>query len=85
MFAKNLRKKTPKELLKIIDELKAELFLLRFKNSTGQLDHPHKINLVKKDIARTFTVINEKEEMKIKKNKNNKIEKKLQKELKEDK
>ncbi len=60
MIAKDLRQKNLKELSKIIDDLKAELFMLRFKNSTGQLDQPHKINLVRKDIARVFTVINEK-------------------------
>lgn len=65
MIVKDLRQKNLKELSKIIDDLKAELFMLRFKNSTGQLDQPHKINLIRKDIARVFTVINEKNDNKI--------------------
>ena len=79
MIAKDLRQKNLKELSKIIDDLKAELFMLRFKNSTGQLDQPHKINLVRKDIARVFTVINEKnvsnqKENKVLKNEKPKVE-----------
>lgn len=62
MLVKDLRTKTNEELLKLVADLKAELFTLRFKNSTGQLDQPHKISLVKKDIARVFTVLNEKQE-----------------------
>ena len=74
MIAKDLRQKNLKELSKIIDDLKAELFMLRFKNSTGQLDQPHKINLVRKDIARVFTIINEKNnEKSISKSKKTKI------------
>lgn len=61
MLVKDLRAKTPEELNKLVDDLKAELFMLRFKNSTGQLEQPHKINAVKKDIARVFTVLNEKD------------------------
>lgn len=62
MLVKDLRTKTKEELDKLVSDLRAELFTLRFKNSTGQLDQPHKISLVKKDIARVFTVLNEKEE-----------------------
>ena len=58
MQAKDLKQKSEKELLKLVDDLKAELFMLRFQNSTGQLDQPHKIKLIKKDIARVFTVLN---------------------------
>ena len=62
MQAKDLKTKSKEELLKLIDDLKAELFMLRFQNSTGQLDKTNKINLVKKDIARIFTILNLKEE-----------------------
>lgn len=61
MLVKDLRAKTNEELIKLVEDLKAELFMLRFKNSTGQLEQPHKINAVKKDIARVFTVLNEKD------------------------
>ena len=63
MLVKDLRAKTNAELNKLVEDLKAELFMLRFKNSTGQLDQPHKIKAVKKDIARVFTVLNEKDEV----------------------
>jgi len=59
MFADELRNKTPEELAKIAEDLKAQLFMLRFQNSTGQLDQPHKISQVKKDIARVMTIRSE--------------------------
>ncbi len=40
-----------------LDELKTELFNLRFRHASGQLDNPMQINLIKKDIARVNTVI----------------------------
>ena len=58
---KDLNSKSVSELNEVIENLKAELFMLRFKNATGQLEQPHKISLIKKDIARAFTVINAKE------------------------
>lgn len=66
MIAKDLRTKSVKELNELIEQLKAELFMLRFQNTTGQLENPNKISLIKKDIARVFTVLNDKEESKVK-------------------
>lgn len=45
------------ELAKKLQELKSELFNLRFRHASGQLENPMSINLVKKDIARVNTVI----------------------------
>ena len=45
------------ELLKKLQEHKSELFNLRFRHASGQLENPMSINLVKKDIARVNTVI----------------------------
>lgn len=64
MIVKDLQTKSVDDLKKLVDDLKAELFMLRFQNSTGQLQNPHKIGLVKKDIARVFTVLNDKEDTK---------------------
>ena len=64
MQAKDLQTKSVEELTKLVQDLKAELFMLRFQNSTGQLENPHKISLIKKDIARVFTVLNAKEDQK---------------------
>jgi large subunit ribosomal protein L29 len=52
-----IQKKSQQELLELINELKAELFLLRFKNKTGQQDQTHKIKLVRRDIAKALTAL----------------------------
>ena len=43
-----------------LKELKNELFNLRFQHAINQLDNPHKIVDVKKDIARVMTILQEK-------------------------
>ena len=48
------------ELEKKLKELKEELFNLRFQHAINQLENPHKIADVKKDIARVKTVLNQK-------------------------
>ena len=57
MKAKELVNLSDAELAARLDELKTELFNLRFRHASGQLDNPMRINLVKKDIARVNTVI----------------------------
>lgn len=49
------------ELQRRMDELKTELFNLRFQLATGQLDNPMQIKRVRKDIARVQTIIRERE------------------------
>lgn len=49
------------ELQHRMDELKTELFNLRFQLATGQLDNPMQIKRVRKDIARVQTIIRERE------------------------
>lgn len=61
MKAKNLRDMTKDELVSKVSELKGELFNLRFQLATGQLENPMRIREVKKTIARTQTVIKERE------------------------
>lgn len=58
---KELREKTRDELNEELNELKAELFKLRFQHATSQLENPMKLRAVKKDIARVKTIIREKE------------------------
>lgn len=60
MKATELRSMTPEELSAKLKELKEELFNLRFQHAINQLDNPHKIEDVKKDIARVMTVLHEK-------------------------
>ena len=59
MKAKEIRAMSADELQKKLTELKDELFHLRFQLAINQLDNPHKITEVKRDIARVLTVINE--------------------------
>ena len=47
---------SPEELTAKIAELKTELFNLRFRLATGQLDNTMQISSVKRDIARALTV-----------------------------
>jgi large subunit ribosomal protein L29 len=42
-------------------EAKEELFNLRFQSATGQLESHGRLRLVKKDIARIYTVVRERE------------------------
>lgn len=60
MKVTELRDMTAAELQAKLKELKSELFNLRFQHAINQLDNPHKISDVKKDIARVMTVLQEK-------------------------
>jgi len=59
MKTSELRDKTIAELTQELQELKNELFKLRFQYATNQLDNPMRLKSVKKDIARVKTVIRE--------------------------
>lgn len=61
MKTKEIRQMSSEELNKKVNELKNELFNLRFRLATGQLDNPSSIKIVKKDIARVKTIIKERE------------------------
>ncbi len=60
MKASELKNMTVDELNAKLADLKDQLFKLRFQHAVNQLDNPHKIADVKKDIARVMTVISEK-------------------------
>lgn len=60
MTAKELRELKPEELETKLKELKAELFNLRFQHTINQLENPHRLNEVKRDIARVMTVLRQK-------------------------
>ncbi len=61
MKPSEIRALSDKELVEKLDELKSELFNLRFQHAINQLDNPVRIKEVKRDIARTLTVIRAKE------------------------
>jgi len=55
MKASEFKAMSAEELTKKIAELKEELFNLRFRLATGQLDNVMQITSVKRDIARAMT------------------------------
>ncbi|MGL5574791.1 50S ribosomal protein L29 [uncultured Clostridium sp.] len=61
---KELRTSNPQDLKVKLNDLKAELFNLRFQLATGQLENPMRIREVKKSIAQIKTIIRE-EELKV--------------------
>ncbi len=61
MKVNEMRDKTQEELQKELNELKSELFKLRFQLVTNQLENPMKLKDVKKAIARVKTILRERE------------------------
>ena len=61
MKAKQVHEMTDKELQAKLNELKSELFFLRFKNATNQLTNPMVLVETRRDIARIKTVIRQRE------------------------
>ena len=57
MKASEIRQLTAEELNTKLNDLKAELFNLRFQLAINQLENPMRISAIKKDIARVKTVI----------------------------
>ena len=62
MKAKEMTNMTTEQLQAQVSELKTQLFNLRFQVATGQLSNPKMITEVKRDIARTKTVLRLKEQ-----------------------
>jgi large subunit ribosomal protein L29 len=59
--ANELRGLDDDELVAKLTEAKAELFNLRFQAATGQLDNNRRLQVVRRDIARIYTVMRERE------------------------
>ena len=57
MKATEIRELSDKELQEKLNDLKAELFNLRFQHAINQLENPMRMKEVKKDIARIKTVL----------------------------
>ncbi|MCB9412009.1 MAG: 50S ribosomal protein L29 [Actinobacteria bacterium] len=56
-----LRSLDTDELVTKLKEAKEELFNLRFQAATGQLDNHSRLRAVRKEIARIYTVMRERE------------------------
>ena len=52
-----VRKMTPDQLQDNLLQLKKEQFNLRFQAATGQMEKTHRVNEIRKDIARIKTVL----------------------------
>lgn len=59
--ASEFRELDEKELKQRLSDAKEELFNLRFQLATGQLTNNRRIGVVKRDIARVYTVLRERE------------------------
>ncbi len=56
-----LRQLSADDLSGKVRELKEELFGLRFQGATGQLESHGRLSVVRKEIARIYTIIRERE------------------------
>jgi large subunit ribosomal protein L29 len=61
LTAAQLRSSSPEELSTKLAEAKEELFNLRFQGATGQLESHGRLHAVRKEIARIYTVMRERE------------------------
>ena len=61
MKVSELRQLSTEELNQRVYSLKEELFNLRRKKAVGQLEHGEQVRTVRKDIAKAYTVLRERE------------------------
>ena len=61
MKTNEIRKLSTEEINKKIAESKEELFNLRMKQATGNLEKPSRIRELRKEVARMKTIIRERE------------------------
>ena len=61
MKAEDIREWEDTEIVARLEELKEELFRLKFRTGTMQLENPRLIRSVRRDIARLKTILRERE------------------------
>ena len=61
MKVSELRELAVEELQRKEQDLRKELFNLRFQQATGEIENPMRIRTIRKDIARVLTVITERD------------------------
>ena len=59
--AAELRELPDEELVAKLREAKAELFNLRVQSATGQLDNNRRLQVIRREIARIYTIMRERE------------------------
>jgi large subunit ribosomal protein L29 len=58
MKASEIKEMAPEERVQKLNDLKEELFNLRFQQEIGQLENSSKLKSLKRDIARVKTIMN---------------------------
>ncbi|NJD10876.1 MAG: 50S ribosomal protein L29 [Gemmatimonadetes bacterium] len=61
MKAADIRDLTPEEIVVQIAQAKEELFRLRFRSATQELENPALVKSLRRDIARMRTILRERE------------------------
>jgi len=61
MKATEIRELSPQEIEQKRDELREEMFNLRFQHGIGQLENTAKLKQIQRDIARVETILREKQ------------------------
>ena len=60
MTAKEIRELSPGEIETKLRESREQLVQLRIRKHTGQIEKPHTLRILRKDIARLETILREK-------------------------
>lgn len=63
MKSSEIRELTNIELKNLLEEKREELFFIKMKAKTGELDNKSLIRVLRRDIARILTIIDEKEKV----------------------
>jgi large subunit ribosomal protein L29 len=61
MTAKEIHELSPVEISTKLRDIREQLLQLRLRKQTGQVEKTHELRVLRKDIARIETVLNEKE------------------------
>ena len=61
MKMSEIRELTNDELKQKVEDMREELFNLRFQNARNRLENPLKLRFIRKDIARILTLLTERE------------------------
>lgn len=59
MKAQDLRKMSPADLKKKVQDLREDYFRLKFQNGIRRMENPARLAQIRKDIARVQTIMNE--------------------------
>ena len=63
MKAIEIRELTDEELQQAYEETMQELFNLRMQKSSGQLENPSRLRILRRSVARIRTIMNEKKQI----------------------